>query len=327
MLILTEEQIASFRNFIETHDNFIIAGHKEPDGDCVSSCIGISYILKSFGKDYRMVNAGPFKRNEIKKFAPLFAADIPFMSNTDRKNCGLIITDCSELSRLGDIEGDFSGLDTFIIDHHLTSSSADKNSIIDSTAPAASCIVQQLYEKLSGTLTEEAAETLFFGMATDTGFFRFLNTDSSEVFKSTARLVEAGANPRSIYDEITSGKAWNTRKLLGIMLSRAERKLGGKLVVTYETIEDTHKYGQEGRDSDSLYQIMLATAGVEAVVFIRQETEHNCTLGFRSKNDVDVSEIAAKFGGGGHKNASGGSVEGEINTLIPAIVKEFAKVL
>lgn len=327
MLILTEDQFSQFKNFIDSHENFIIAGHKEPDGDCISSCLGISYILRHFGKEYRLVNAGPFKRSEIKKFRSLFSSDIPFMSNTDRKNCGLIITDCSELSRLGDIEGDFSNLDTFIIDHHLTSCSSGTNAIIDSTAPAASCIVQQLYEKLAGPLTEEASKTLFFGMATDTGFFRFLNTDSSEVFKATSRLVEAGANPRTIYDEITSGKGWNTRKLLGIMLSRAERKLNGKLVVTWETIEDTHKYGQEGRDSDSLYQIMLATSGVEAVVFIRQETDHNCTLGFRSKNEIDVSEIAAKFGGGGHKNAAGGSVEGEINTLIPAIVKEFAKII
>lgn len=327
MFILKEEQIAAFKNFIDSHENFIIAGHKEPDGDCISSCLGISYILTHFGKEYKLVNAGPFKRSEIKKFAGLFSNKIPFMSNTDRKTCGLIITDCSELSRLGDIEGDFSGLDSFIIDHHLTSVSESSNSIIDSTSPAAACIVQQLYENLVGPLTEEASKTLFFGMATDTGFFRFLDTNSSEVFKATSRLVEAGANPRTIYDDITSGKGWNTRKLLGLMLSRAERKLGGKLVVTWETIEDTHKYGQDGRDSDSLYQLMLATAGVEAVVFVRQETDHNCTLGFRSKNDVDVSEIAAKFGGGGHKNASGGSVEGEINTLIPAIVKEFAKVL
>lgn len=327
MLIVTEQQIELFKNFILSHETFIIAGHKEPDGDCISSCLGISYILKKFNREFLLINAGPFKRSEIKKYADSFKSAVPFMSDSDRRECGLIIADCSEISRIGEVEGELNGLDTFIIDHHLTSINSVENSIIDSSAPAAACIVQQLYEALVGKLTEEDSHTLFFGMATDTGFFRFLDTRSSEVFKATARLVEAGSNPRLIYDEITSGKPWNTRKLLGIMLSRAERKLNGKLVVTWEEMEDTRRYGQEGRDSDSLYQLMLATSGVEAVVFIRQESEHNCTIGLRSKDDVDVSRIAEKFGGGGHKNAAGGSFEGKIETLLPAIIKEFAKIL
>ncbi|MFA6857963.1 MAG: DHHA1 domain-containing protein, partial [Treponema sp.] len=103
--------------------------------------------------------------------------------------------------------------------------------------------------------------------------------------------------------------------------------LNGKLIVTYEKIEDTQKWGIEGRDSDSLYQLLLSVKGVEAVVFLRQETETSCTGGFRSRDTVDVSTIAAKFGGGGHKNASGMSVEGKIDTLIPAIVKEFARIM
>lgn len=327
MLILSTEQIASFKSFITSHETFIITGHKEPDGDCISSCIGISYIIKKINKPYTMLNAGPFKRTEIKKNAELFKNELPFMTQEERDKCGMIIVDCSELSRLGEIDGDLKGFDTFIIDHHKTADSSLQNAIIDPSSPAASCLVQQLYEAIVGKPDAEAANTLFFGLSTDTGFFRFLSTDSAEVFKAAARLVESGANPRKIYDEMTSGKPWNTRKLLGIMLSRAERKFNGKLIVTYETMEDTHKYGIEGRDSDALYQMLLAVDGVEAVLFVRQETENSCTLGFRSRDNVDVSSIAAKFGGGGHKNASGGSVEGKIETLIPAICKEFSKVI
>ena len=111
------------------------------------------------------------------------------------------------------------------------------------------------------------------------------------------------------------------------MIDHAERYLNGKLVVTYETQDDTRRLGQEGRDSDSLYSAMLSVKGVEAVVFVRQETETSCTIGFRSREKVDVSAIAAKFGGGGHRNASGCSTNGKLDTLIPAIVKEFARVL
>lgn len=327
MIIISEKQVEEFKAFIDSHSSFLIVGHKEPDGDCVSSCIGMAAIVEHFGKQYQMLSAGPFKRPEIRKQAELFSDTMPFMTQFERDETGLIIVDCSELLRLGDIDGDFKGLDTFIVDHHKTADAGWAKSIIDSSAPAACCLVQQLYEKLIGKPTPEVAKTLFFGLSTDTGYFRFLKEDSAEVFRAAARLVEAGANPRMIYDEMTSGKAFSTRKLLGVMLSRVERYYNNKLCVTYETMEDTKKYGTEGRDSDALYSLLLAVDGVEAVLFVRQETEHSCTAGFRSRDSVDVSAIAAKFGGGGHKNASGLSMEGKIENVIPMILKEFAKVM
>ncbi len=328
MKLLTENQIQAFKTFISKHDFFFIIGHKEPDGDCISSCLGMAALLKAYKKEYQLLSAGPFKRQEIRRFERSFTSTMTFLTQKERNVTGLIILDCSERSRLGDIDGSFDGLDTFIIDHHKTSvKSADENAIIDPTAPATACLVQMLHEQTAGPLDKTTARTLFFGMATDTGFFRFLTNDSAEVFRTTARLVEAGANPRITYDEITNGKPFNTRKLLGIMLDHAERYCNGKLIVTYETIEDTRKYGTDGRDSDSLYQLLLAIDGVEAVVFVRQETENSCTAGFRSKDKVDVSAIAASFGGGGHKNAAGMSVEGKLNTLIPEICKKFARIL
>ena len=326
MKIITDIQVEDFSNFLTSHDFFYIIGHKEPDGDCISSCLGMAALLDARQISYQLLNAGPFKRTEIRDRADLFTNVPTFLSEPERKKTGLIILDCSEMSRLGEIDGDLNGLDTFIIDHHKTAS-VTENGIIDPTSPATATLVQQLYEKLIGKPNKDVAELLFFGLSTDTGFFRFLKEDDAEVFKAAARLVEAGANPRQIYDKMTGGKAYSTRKLLGIMLNRAERYFNNKLVVTYETMEDTRKYGQEGRDSDALYSLLLACDGVEAVVFLRQETEHNCTAGFRSRDAVDVSAIAAKFGGGGHKNAAGGSMEGKIETLIPAICKEFAKVL
>ena len=224
--------------------------------------------------------------------------------------------------------GDFKGLDTFVIDHHKTSACPENSvSIVDPSSPAASLLIQVLDEKTCGKLPEETAKILYFGTMTDTGFFRFLSKDDANVLVQISRLLEAGADPRKTYDKMTGGKPYSTRKLLGILLSRAERYLDGKLVLTYETMEDTHKYGQEGRDSDMLYSSFLAVQGVEAVVFLRQESENNCTGGLRSKDKVDVSLVASRFGGGGHKNASGLSCEGRLENLIPRIVKEFARIM
>ena len=327
MKIITEKQIDDFKKFIDGHSNFIVTGHKDPDGDCISSILGVSYILEHFKKPFLLLNAGPFKRSEIKEFEKKFVNEIPFMSAEDVKNCGLIIVDCSELSRLGEV-GDAKCFDTFIIDHHKTSTGlAEETAIVDPSSPAASCLVMMLYEGLVKNLDRKAADILFFGLCTDTGFFRFLREDSANVFELASRLVKAGANPNKMYDRITGGKPYSTRKLLGTTLGHAERYCNGRLVVAYETMEETKTFGQEGRDSDMLYQALLSCEGVEACVFVRQETEHSCTAGFRSRDDVDVSTVASKFGGGGHKNASGMSCDGKIEKLIPQIVNEFSKIL
>ncbi len=300
----------------------------DSDGDCVSSSLAAAAILKALGKEFLLLNAGPFKRPEIRQYEKEFTSQLPFMSQEDKKNCGLLIVDCSELPRLGDMGESLKGFDTFIVDHHKTAEvPAGAQSVIDPTSPAAVCLLTMLYELVVGQPDPETAKIMFLGLSTDTGFFRFLREDSAPVFELAARLVRYGANPNKMYNKITGGKPWSTRKLLGLLLSKTERYCGGKLALTYESMEDTKNWGQEGRDSDSLYSALLSVEGVEAAVFLRQETESSCTGGFRSLDNIDVSAVAAKFGGGGHKNASGMSVQGRVDTIIPQIVKEFSKIL
>jgi phosphoesterase RecJ-like protein len=325
---ISVEKIEEFRNFIDNHNFFFVAGHKEPDGDAVASCLGVAAILEKKGKPYQLLSAGPFKRNEVIRWQERFSDTMEFQDESERKSSGLIIADCSEVARIGDIDGDLKGLDTFVIDHHKTSGLENGfQGYVDGNAPACAFLIQLFYEKLIGPVPSLLAKDLFFGICTDTGFFRFLTDNSSEVFAAVSRLVAGGADPRTTYREINSGKPYSTRKLLGVLLGKAEKYLDGKLVVTYESLEDTRKWGLEGRDSDSLYQLMLSAKGVEAVVFLRQDTETTCTGGFRSQDKVDVSLVAAKFGGGGHKNASGMSCNGRVETLIPQIVKEFARIM
>ena len=136
-------------------------------------------------------------------------------------------------------------------------------------------------------------------------------------------MIRAGASPKRIFQLIHGGKSLNSRFLLGIQLSKVQAFFGGKLLLTTEAYEDTRRFGLEGRDSDTLYQLLQSIAGVEAIVVIRQETLENCTLGLRSRDTVDVAAIAAKFGGGGHKNAAGISIPGTIETLYPQILEAF----
>ncbi len=325
-MIISENQFIAFEQFVAQHDSFVVAGHKEPDGDCIASTLVLQSILQKMSKPCTTLSAGPFKRSEVKIYEKDFKKEFKPLS-TNAKQIGLFILDCSEYSRLGeDIEKQVKHYDTFIIDHHKTSTSDDKHSIIIPSCPATACLIQQIYERQFETIDEKDAKLLFFGLSTDTGFFKFLNESSAYIFTLASNLVKFGANPRQTYSDIESGKPFSTRKLLSIALDRAKQYFDGKLIITYETLDETHKYGKEGRDNDILYQTLLSTDKVEAIVFLRQETETQCTAGFRSKADVDVSAIAAKFGGGGHKNASGLSTKEKIDTFIPKILDEFSKI-
>ena len=91
--MITEQEFNSFKNFINNHNFFIVIGHKEPDGDCISSCLGIAEILKHYNKQYQLLSAGPFKRTEIQKFEKQFTNEMEFLSEEERKQTGLIICD------------------------------------------------------------------------------------------------------------------------------------------------------------------------------------------------------------------------------------------
>ncbi|MDD7417118.1 MAG: bifunctional oligoribonuclease/PAP phosphatase NrnA [Spirochaetales bacterium] len=325
-MTVTQKESDAFSEFLNEYDFFYVSGHKEPDGDSIASCLGIVEILKHKNKPYQLISCGPFKRSEIMVFEKYFSSEIDTTKLNNPKTA-LIQVDCSEIERVGaDFSDLLKSLPVFIIDHHKTASADPEKSIVYPDSPAASYLVQQLYENLVGKPDEQLAKNLFFGLCTDTGFFRFLNSESQQVFEAAGRLVKQGANPRLTYSEINSGKSFSTRKLLGLMLEKAEQYYDGKLIVTYETLEDTQKLGKNGRDSDSLYNLLLSVEGCEAVLFIRQDTSTTCTAGFRSKDDIDVSKIASKFGGGGHKNASGLSTQGILEELMPKIVKEFGSI-
>lgn len=312
--------------FLSSYDEYIIAGHKEPDGDCIGSCLAMRSFLARRGKKTRLVSAGPFKRPEIKQYEHLFVTKIDMGGSVKADpapSTALIVLDCSDIARLGDASIGLEQLPRTIIDHHATNSESAKTSLVDSTSPSTTLLVQAIIEAADGQVTKEEAQYLLFGLCTDTGFFRHLDDRSSETFVFASRLVAAGGNPKQTFAHMNGGKSFASRVLLARILARMQNYYNGALVVSWETLEETNEFGQEGRDSDTLYQLIQGIAGVEAIVIVRQETETNCTVGFRSLDRIDVSAVAASFGGGGHRQASGLSIAGTIEELIPRFVKAF----
>jgi phosphoesterase RecJ-like protein len=312
--------------FIKTGTKFLVAGHKEPDGDCVGSQLALCSLLRRLGKEAVPCSAGPFKRTEILPYANLF---VSAPGAAERENARLMVVDCSAPCRTGDLAPYLEGLPVAVIDHHATGdfspSSAEAPVFLVPGAPSVTFLILLLFEALGETPSPEEAELLFFGLCTDTGFFRHVDQGGAETFAVAARLVEAGANPQKTFRAIHGGKSLGSRNLMGILLARTESFFEGRLLLTSEEYEETRRFGLEGRDSDSLYQLLQSVAGVEAMAIIRQETPENCTAGLRSRDALDVAAIAAGFGGGGHKNAAGFSAAGTIKDLRPKILAAFGK--
>ena len=310
--------------FIKTGNKFIIAGHKEPDGDCIGSQLALDSVLRRAGKKTILLSAGSFDRTEIKKYSKLFKSKI---DENLKKDARVIITDCTKIERTGDIAPFIEGLPAALIDHHKRENETKSHDLgptyIDEKASSTTLLILYLIKALGMELTKEEAEYILFGLCTDTGFFRHLSAESSEAFEAAALLVKAGASPKKVHAAMYGGKSLGTRLLIAHVLQSIEPHFNGRLIIATEEYEETQKHGKEGRDSDILYQLLQSIDGVEAIAVIRQEKPDNCTIGLRSLDKIDVDLIARNLGGGGHKNAAGGYVPGTILDVKKKVLKFF----
>ncbi|MEL3909335.1 MAG: bifunctional oligoribonuclease/PAP phosphatase NrnA [Treponemataceae bacterium] len=309
-------------SFLSKYKKYIVIGHFEPDGDCICSSLAMGSFLRRHGAEVFLLNEGPFAKTEISEYASFFSKELP--QKADKETTGLVIVDCTGVDRVGETFSTvLQGYDTAIIDHHATNTSDAFVGLVQKDAPSTTYLVQAIIEHIDGKVSPYEAELLFFGLSTDTGFFRHLDGRSANVFDATSRLVRAGANPKKTFLKMNGGKSLNSRKILANVLSRLKPFYNGRLMIAYETYEEVCKYGRYSRDSDMTYMIIQGIENVEAMVLIKQEKPTHCTIGFRSLDKIDVSIVAKSFGGGGHIQASGAYVESTVEELIPQIVEKF----
>ena len=319
-------------DFIRKGEKFLIAGHKEPDGDCLGSQIALSSALRKLGKKTLLCSSGPFKRTEIEHYESQFFS-VPKDDWAGDPQTRLILIDCHNLERTGDLSKHLAGFPAAVIDHHVVESGEAASLFppgtpcyIDGNAASTTTLVMKIILALGLEPDREESELLFFGLCTDTGYFRHVDVGGAETFQTAADLIRRGANPKAAYSNMHGGKSLDSRRLIGCALIKAESLFGGKLILSFEEHEEIKRFGLEGRDSDSLYQLFQSVAGVEAIALIRQETPEKCAVGLRSRTWVDVSVIASSFGGGGHKNAASASLNGTIAEIKPKVIRAFEKI-
>ncbi|MFW5776360.1 MAG: DHH family phosphoesterase [Spirochaetota bacterium] len=314
--------------FLREYDTYYIVGHVEPDGDCLASSLALgSYLERHLNKRTRLYNAGPFERREIVSLENRFQPRLDADDRAGDSRPAAIILDCSGPSRVGSLESDIEGLPVAVIDHHATNTAYGDARFVVPTAPATCYLVQLVMEALGGGITTEEAELLLFGIATDTGYFRHAEADAADLFAGVSRLMAAGASPKRTHGRMFGGHTLASRQLLATLLARAEPIAGGAGVITYETLEDTERFGRTSRDSDTLYQLLFGIDGLRTAALLREERDITVSGSLRSIDAIDVSAIAQRFGGGGHKRAAGFTAPLALDDALQRVRSELERAL
>lgn len=326
--------------FLKSYKQFFILGHSEPDGDCLGSQLGVARLLKEMGAKVRLFSPGPFRRPEIQEYEELFETRIPAAVLTKARKAGgtaFIIVDCSTLDRIGPdfkevlMGGGVPGepvLPVAVIDHHASGEDFGTVRWIVPKAPAVAIMIHALFRSLEVPIDKDTAEYLFLGLSTDTGYFRHLQNDTAYAFDVAAELVRSGVNPNEIFFKMNGNRSLASRILLGRALARTQVHCGGRVLITWETLEEKKEFGPESRDSDTLYLNLQTVKKCQVVILIREESENERSVGLRSNHKIDVGDMAARRGGGGHTKASGYSTvqtrEEIINDLLGELKKVFS---
>ncbi len=297
-------------NFLNKYSVFYIIGHGEPDGDCLGSQTALASFLNRTGKTALLCSPGPFNRTETKAIEGLFSKSIAEAAEKSgrpaKEDSAVIILDCSTPERIGGgFAEEIAEYPTAVIDHHASGSPFGDAAWVDGSSPSTTILVYKVIKKLGGKPSSQESEDLLFGFLTDTGYFRHLDSSSSESLGLAAEILAGGASLKDLYYRMYGGRKLESKILTGLVLSRAKPLFDGKCMLIYETLEEKKKFGPENRDSDTIYSQLFGVEGCLAVIFIREESESVCSVSLRSLHDIDVGSVAATFGGGGHKRAAG----------------------
>ncbi|MFO8063728.1 MAG: DHH family phosphoesterase [Spirochaetia bacterium] len=262
--------------FLSSHDTYYLVTHSEPDGDCLASSLALGHYLERNGKRVKHFNEGPFIRSEIRPLEPLFRDTLTSTEIQNDVNPAAVVLDCSTRERVGSFADVLDQVRVAVIDHHAGGEPFGDVIYIDTDAASTTVLIQAAIEASGSTPDKQEAELIFFGLSTDTGFFRHLDFGSGRAFRAAGRLVDAGASPKETYNRMFGGKNMESRRLLARLLQRTETYLDGRIALTYERQEDTAEFGRQNRDSDSLYQLLMGTQECTVVGLIREETKNSC---------------------------------------------------
>jgi phosphoesterase RecJ-like protein len=322
----TRADLEAIAEALRRHDRFLVVTHENPDGDALGSLLAATLALRRLGKDAAMYLAGDLPLPREYGFMPL--DDLLREPPADASERVLLAVDCAKEERIGDPQAAERAPLVLDVDHHHDNTRFGDVNLIVPDASSTAEIIRDVLAELGVALTPEIAEPLYVGLVTDTGRFQYTNT-TPKALRLAAELVEAGADVHGIFRHVYETVQFAKLKLLARALDRAELYEGGRLVVSYLLKEDFGAVGAEEPYSEGIIDYLRAVEGSEMVALIREPPRDDGPtrrISLRSSHDeVDVSAIARKSDGGGHRQAAGFSSELPIPEIIEFIRQEFVR--
>jgi bifunctional oligoribonuclease and PAP phosphatase NrnA len=286
------------------HDaqSIVLACHVNPDGDALGSMLGLALGLAPLKKDLTLLSQDGVP--EIYSFLP--GCEL-INRTTDIPSFDLaIVLDSGDLSRVG------AHVVTLIpraklvidIDHHATAGAFGDLQVLNSLAASTSEIVFALLRELDLPINKDIATCLFTGVITDTGSFRFQNV-TANTFQIAAELLDAGAPPAFISENVFENRRFAATKLLGHALSSLRQSDDGRIIWAHITHEDFQSLGATDEDTEGVVNYVRGVRGAHVGLLFREMDDGKVRVSLRSRETVDVAVVAQGFGGGGHRMAAG----------------------
>lgn len=289
---------------LKKSEQILVASHANPDGDALGSAIAMGLLLDCLQKQVTIFNASPIPA--VYRFLPAVKRVEHDLDDAARFDTAVIL-DCANFKRIGEASTRIRRIPVIInIDHHVTNTRFGDYQCIDTRACATAEIVYRFIQQMGIAINLEIAMSLYTGILTDTGSFRFSNTNKA-AFSICMQMVEIGVDPFNIAQRVYGTYSLGRIKLLNLALDTIEISENGKLSLMAVTQDMLHESGTKSEDLDGLINYARGIKDIQMAALIEEigkddgkknpKTRFHVSL--RSVGDVDVSRIAASFGGGG----------------------------
>jgi bifunctional oligoribonuclease and PAP phosphatase NrnA len=310
---------------IRSHDRFLITTHENPDGDSLGSILAMKLALGQLGKDGVMYLSGETPLPSEYTFMPLDGIRRKLPDDANERV--VLALDCANARRIGPDPSLLERAPLVIdIDHHHDNTRFGQINVIVASASSTGEVLRDLFEVMGIELTADIAEALYIALVTDTGRFQYANT-TPKTLRVAAELVEAGANVHRVFQTVYENVAFAKLKLLARALEHARVYEGGRMIVSHLERSDFEAAGAEEPFSEGIIDYLRAVEGAEIAALIREPPTQNGPLrrvSLRTRaEDIDVSAIARKSGGGGHPQAAGFSSESSVEEITEFVRREF----
>jgi phosphoesterase RecJ-like protein len=308
----------------EAH-HVLLASHTEPDGDAVSSILALGLAIGQLGKKTTIYNASPIPA--VYRFLPSVERIVRHIKKANTYDVALVL-DCGDLPRVGDASTTISRIPLMInIDHHISNTGFGDLQLIDPLACSTAEIVYRLIKAMDVSIDKAMATSLYTGILTDTGSFRFSSTNQA-AFAISQEMTELGVEPHAVAQHVYGTYSLGRIKLLNLALDSIEISENGKLSIMTVTEAMFAETGTHPEDVDGMINYARRIEDVKVAALIHEQKNGNTSsngqgryhVSLRSDGTVDVAAIAGSFGGGGHTSAAGFQIETTLKKLKADII-------